>query len=271
MVMTAEQTLAEILTDQINMVSNGIDASLKEHLVIMPTAPVLSESTKNLIAKRVGSKSRARYLNPEGAISLLSIEVIDLGTRISRYQYIERYREHFKSPNPEVGTAFVMHTHILRGSEIYVIMERCGSFLDFLYDLAVDFDLNPKNKLGKDLEKQFKKCFERHLRERHRIVHAHERPSFISRITAIAPEPEGEHRNMIEKVFIDAFSQMFEAITKLAPHLVDTKTGEEAIKNINDHRLKAVDGECFEMWSILLGSINKTIDSSKLLKKVQPS
>ncbi|MDF0486846.1 hypothetical protein PX554_01790 [Sphingomonas sp. H39-1-10] len=269
--MTAEQTLSEILTDQMNMVSNGIDASLNEHLATMPSAPVISERTKSHIAKRVGPKSRAKYLNSKGAISLLSIEVIDLGTRISRYQYIERYREHFKSPDPEMGTAFIMHTHILRGSEIYVIMERCGSFLDFFYDLAVDLDLNPKSKLGKDLEKQFKKCFARHLRERHRIVHAHERPSVISRITAIAPEPEGEHRDLMEKVFLDAFSQIFEALTKLAPHLVDTKTGEEAIKNINDHRLKAVDRECFEMWSILLGSINKTIDSSKLLKKAQPS
>ncbi len=260
-----------MLTDQMNMVSNGIDASLKEHTATMPSAPVLSERTQKHIAKRVGPKSRARYLNPEGAISLLSIEVLDLGTRISRYQYIERYREHFDAPDPEMGTAFIMHNHMLRGSEIYVIMERCGSFLDYFYDLAVDLDLNPKKRLGKELEKEFKKRFERHLRERHRIVHAHERPSVISRMTAIAPQPEGEHRDTMEKVFIDVFSQMFQTLTKLAPHLLDAKSGDEAIKNINDHRLKAVDRECFEMWSILLDSINQAIDSSKLLKNVRQS
>lgn len=40
-------------------------------------------------------------------------------------------------------TAFVIHTHILRGIEFYIIMERSVAFLDFFYDLALDLALNP--------------------------------------------------------------------------------------------------------------------------------
>lgn len=265
--MATQQTLAEILTDQMNTVSNGIGAALKEHLAQMPSEPSLSDASKGHIAKRVGPKAQAKYMNPEGAIDLLSVEVLDLATRISRYQYIERYREHFKASDPAMGTAFIMHTHILRGSEIYVIMERSESFLDFFHDVAADLDLNPAKKLGKDLQKQFKKNFARHLRERHRIVHAHERPSVISRITAIAPEPEGENRAMMEKSFQDAFKMMLGALDSMAPHLTQAADFETAINNINDYRLKAVDRECFEMWSILLDSINKAIDGSKLRKR----
>lgn len=265
--MSAEQTLSEILTEQMGTVSNGIRTALTEHAAARPCVSELSEDTKKHIVKRIGPKSRAKYLNPEGAISLLSVEVVDLATRISRYQYIERYREHFKSPDPEMGIAFIMHMHILRGSEIYVIMERCKSFLEFFRDLAVDLDLNPNKKIGNDLEKRFKKEFARHLRERHRIVHAHERPSVISRMAAIAPEPPGASRDLMERTFLDTFKTMLGALSELVPDLVEAGSPDQIITKINDHRLKAVDRECFEMWAILLDSINHLIDGSKLLKQ----
>lgn len=261
--MTQAKTLSEILAEQVNEVATGFEASLKRHLAALGGCPALSDATKKHIAKRVPPSTLSKYQTPDNAISLLSLEIEDLGLRISRYQFIERYREYFEAPNTEMRTAFVMHTHILRGSEIYVIMERCGSFLDFFYDLATDLSLNP-TKLSKTLETRFKKDFERHLRERHRIVHAHERPTLISRMLSIPsdaiekPEVADKFKNVLE-FFVGMVTPAFQS-------LFEIKDPADAMKKINDFRLQAVDKECLDMWSIFLDSLTKLIDSAKLLK-----
>lgn len=261
--MTEVKTISEILAEQVNEVANGVDVSLKRHLAALGGSLALSDATKKHIAKRVPPSTLSKYQTPENAISLLSLEINDLGLRISRYQFIERYREYFKAPNTEMRTAFVMHTHILRGSEIYVIMERCGSFLDFFYDLATDLSLNPK-KLSKTLETRFKKDFERHLRERHRIVHAHERPTLVSRMMSIPPDTINKPK--VADTFKNVLESLVEMMTPEFQSLFEIKDPAEAIKKINDFRLQAVDKECLDMWSIFLDSLTKLIDSTKLLK-----
>lgn len=259
--MTDEKSLAETLGEQVDDVASGIDVSLKRHLFALPDPPSLSEDTKRHVAKRVSPSNVANYQTPEKAISLLSMEIGDLGLRISRYRFIERYREHFQAPTPQMGTAFVMHTHILRGSEVYIIMERCIAFLDFFYDLAADLSLNPTN-VSKSLETRFKKDFERHLRERHRIVHAHERPSLASRMMSISPN------EMTDPKVEDTLKNVVETFaTMIAPALqtFEIEDPADALRRINQFRLEAVDKECLDMWSILLDAITNLIDKSRLL------
>ena len=261
--MTATKTLSENLAEQVTEVSAGIEASLKRHFAHLGGSPALSDATKKHIAKRVPPKTLSKYHTPENAISLLALEIEDLGLRISRYQFIERYREHFEAPTAEMRTAFVMHTHILRGSEIYIIMERCGSLLDFFYDLASDLSLNP-TKVSKALETRFKKDFERHLRERHRFVLAHERPTLVSRMISIPPD------EMSKPEVADTFKNVLDSfVGMVAPaiqSLFEIKDPAEAMKRINDFRLQAVDKECLDMWAIFLDSLTKLIDPTKLLK-----
>lgn len=261
--MAEERTFIDILTEQVNQVSGGIEVALRRHLAAFPSIPWLSAATEKHIAKRVPPKVLRNYLSPDSAISLLSLEISDLGMRISHYQYIERYREHFSPPDAAMRAAFVMHTHILRGSEIYVIMERCGSCLGFFHDLAADLDLGP-TKMAKSLEKQFKKEFERHLRERHRIVHAQERPSLVSRMIGVHPD-ELAQPDVVEK-YATIIGTLAEALTASLGEAANQKSPAEKFAMINDLRLRAVDKECFQMWSIFLGCINKLIDSAKLRK-----
>lgn len=266
--MTTEKTLSEILAEQVDSVAGGFDASLKRHLAALSQPPSISKDTKKHIAKRVSPKNLAKYQTPENAISLLSMEIGDLGLRISRYQFIERYREHFQAPTAEMRTAFVMHTHILRGSEIYVIMERCVSFLDFFYDLAADLSLNP-TKVSKPLESRFKKDFERHLRERHRIVHAHERPTLVSRMMSIPPEDMT--RPEVGDIFKNVLGTFAGMVAPAVQSTLGTEDASEALNRINEFRLQAVDKECLDMWSIFLESLTCLIDSTKLLKGDAPT
>jgi hypothetical protein len=261
--MAADKLLTEIITSQVNQFCAGFDAALRRHIGLLPAPPSLSAESKKHIVKRVPPRALDNYLNLNSAIALLAVEIQDLGLRISRYQYIERYREHFEAPDADMASAFVMHTHILRGTEIYVIMERCAVFLDFYYHIAVDLSLNP-TKMSKALERRFKKDFERHLRERHRIVHAHERPSLISRMTSISAEEIGKPD------VASTFKETLETLMgMLAPVLKDAFNINDpalALKNLNDIRLKAVDQECLGMWSTLLDAMTRLIDPSKLLR-----
>lgn len=261
--MAEEKTLSDILTEQINQVSGGISVALKRHLAALHSVPSLSAATERHIKKRVPPRTLRNYVNPDSAISLLSLEISDLGTRISHYQYIERYREYFSPPDAAMRTAFVMHTHILRGSEIYVLMERCSSCLEFFHYLAADLDLGP-TKMAKSLEKQFKKEFQRDLRERHRIVHAQERPSLASQMIGIHPD-ELTQPDIVEN-YANIIGMVFEKLKASLGEAANQKSPGEVFTMINDLRLQAVDKECFQMWSIFLGCINQLIDSTKLRK-----
>lgn len=259
--MTIERSLSEFLDKEAHAVATALGVTLERALSAFSSPPLLSKSTRKHIAKRVPQKTLAKYQTPGNAIILLQLEIVDLGLRISRYQYIERYRETFQAPSAEIKLSFVMHTHILRGSEIYVIMERCASLLEFLYDVSVDLSLNP-TKASKSLEARFKKGFGRHLRERHRIVHGHERPTLVSRMLSIPPHQinRSEARAILQGVI--------EQITRLAMPLMQsvsaTEGHREIPKEINDFRLKAVDQECLDMWTIFSESIEASIGMTKL-------
>lgn len=261
--MSKNQSLTSILADQVNQVSQGIHLSLGRHVTLMATLPTLSGETKKHITKRVPPSQLQKYLTVDMAVALLALEISDLGTRISHYQHIERYREHFNAPNKAVRAAFVMHTHILRGSEIYVIMERCKDWLKFFYVLAVDLQLGPK-KMDQKLQSRFKKEFARHLGERHRIVHAHERPSLVSRMVGVPPEDLDDPA--FAKVYVDTVSTLAGLIHKALGEQVEDKSVEDVLQVLNIRRLEAVDRECFTMWSIFLDQINHLIDPQRLLK-----
>ena len=261
--MSKNQNLTSVLADQVNQVSNGIRHFLERHVTMMTTKPTLSDETRKQIIKRVPFSQLQKYLTVEMAIALLALEISDLGTRISHYQHIVRYREHFNAPNKPMGAAFVMHTHILRGSEIYIIMARCEDWLKFFYALAVDLDLGPTH-MAKKLQTRFKKEFERHLRERHRIVHAHERPSLASWMVGAPPE-DLDHPDFA-KLYVDTAGMLVDMLHKAIGEQIKYKSADEALKAINVRQLEAVDRECFTMWSIFLDHINGLIDSEKLLK-----
>jgi hypothetical protein len=261
--MEKEQSLSEILAQQVKQVSHGIELSLNAHVAAMHIPPGLSVQTRKKITNRVPPKMRDDYLNPRGAIVLLVTEIVDLGTRISHYQYIQRYREHFKPPDEIIRAAFTMHSLILQTNEIYVIMERCGKCLDFFHNLAVDLDIDLKD-MAPALKKEFKKEFERHLRERHRIVHAHERSSLVSKMIGVQPELLDDAE--VKGAYMEVLNTLTKSIKSQLGDKAEGKSSLEFLKIINDLSLQAVDQDCLKMWAIFSNCINQLIERRKLLK-----
>lgn len=259
------KSLQDWLGTEVEAFSVALRRRLEVHLAAMTVAPIMTPEVEAHVRNRVGPKSVDKYLSIEQSIALVAFEAADLGHRISQYRYIERYRDHFQPADAAMRIAFHTHIHVMRGNEIYVIMERCKAWLIFAHDLAAALGLEP-TKMHKELITRFGKSFKRHLRERHKIVHAHERPSIISRFGNFTaadlddPKIAGEAWKIIETLFGGLMKAAGETDQPTAPTA-------DVIKKLNDMRLAEVDRECVEMWTILLDCTDKLIDRRRLLPR----
>jgi len=108
-------------------------------------------------------------------------EAMTILDRILVYPFTASYRKHLLGAPKEVIGAWQFHSHSLRVGELYIVQDRTVALLEFLKVVAEDCGL-PATDCRKSFESSFKKVFDRRLCERHRLTHAHERPSIISRI-----------------------------------------------------------------------------------------
>lgn len=140
-----------------------------------------SEDTMKFINARVPPKTLPRYATLDEIDLVVWDEALAILERIFAYPYAVQYRKHLKDAPEEVRMAWQIHSHSLRGNELYVVQDRTTAFLDFLHAVARDLDLRPSAK-SKTFETESKKLFRRRLLERHEVTHAKMRPSLTSRI-----------------------------------------------------------------------------------------
>ena len=201
------------------------------------------------VAKRVPPRARKNYEEIEDAAFLLLSDIYDLGNRIHNYQFIERYRSMVSEDTPKgIPQALTGHTYTLRSYEIYTVLERVADLLKFSRYVAEAAEL-PTVINDKKYEKQMKKEFAYRLRERHRIVHAHERPSLVSRMTSIGVQHAD---NSMVRDFLSSITTMNSIILK---HLKE-RYPDITMPNVTDpdfYRgyLDRVDQEANEMWKMM--------------------
>jgi hypothetical protein len=140
-----------------------------------------SAESKKLVARRVPPSWLSKYEVMDEYGFVIWDEAMTILDRILVYPFSASYRKHLLGAPKEVIGAWQFHSHSLRIGEIYIVLDRTLSLLEFLTSVAKDCRL-PVTDYRKTFEKNFKKAFDRRLRERHRLTHAHERPSMVSRI-----------------------------------------------------------------------------------------
>jgi hypothetical protein len=261
--MRDKQKLNNIILEQVTNLASELDTALRRHMESNKTELSISLTTKNHIKKRVPPTTFDAYVNADKALSLILLELNDLGLRISRYMFIGRYREYLQTSDADIGSAFAMHILTLRGSEIYIIMERCCDFLRFLHGILKDQGLASVD-ISASLEKQFKKQFSRHLLERHRIVHSHERPSLASRITNINANDFSEAQR--RDIFAVIMARLMDAYNSVRLPPKEQQPFGEFRQKIIDQALKTYDDECWEMWSIFQDYVYKVFATAGLNK-----
>jgi len=208
----------------------------------------ISLALETEIRKRVAPSAIGNYLNLKAIVDDVTFEINNLGRRIRRYQFIERYRDVFLSPDREMMMAFLEHTHSMRTAELYTILERGADLIRLCGVLVVNLGLPATNAAAK-YQKRFRKEFERRLRERHRIVHAHERPSLLSRLLSTPAEA------FDDPTFVDAFTEIFADVVAILGHVRGKEANElmkeQASGAFRREYLLAVDLEAAAMWRIL--------------------
>jgi hypothetical protein len=147
------------------------------------TSPGLraSDEAKKLVARRMPPKWLPKYEVMDEYGFVIWDEAMTILDRILVYPFTASYRKHLLNAPQEVIGAWQFHGHSLRIGELYIVLDRTLALLEFLTIVARDSGL-PVTDQRKVFEKTFKKTFNRRLRERHRLTHAHERPSMTSRI-----------------------------------------------------------------------------------------
>lgn len=142
---------------------------------------VASAESKKLVARRVPPSWLSKYEVMDEYGFVVWDEAMTVLDRILVYPFTASYRKHLRGAPKEVIGAWQFHSHSLRIGELYIVLDRTLGLLEFLISVAKDCGL-PVTDYRKIFEKRFKRTFDRRLRERHRLTHAHERPSMISRI-----------------------------------------------------------------------------------------
>lgn len=169
----------------VKALSGYAEGRLRESLSQLGNAPTISVRTREGVVKRLTPKNVTTYSTPEKLPFLIYTEIESLGDRIRLYLFTARYRELINSGPREMSMAWQMHSHShsLRQGELYIIQERGVELIRFLHDVASGLGVTTVDR-SNSFRKAFKKRFDRRLRERHRLVYAHERPSLTSRVIA---------------------------------------------------------------------------------------
>lgn len=184
------------------MVSDAVTAAARA----TPGKQASAEARK-LVARRVSKTRLPKYKVMDEYGLIVWDEAMTILDRIVVYPFTASYRKHLKDAPKEVLKAWQFHGHSLRVGELYIVLDRTKKLLEFLAVVARDCGL-PATDKREDFEKTFKKCFERRLRERHRLTHAHERPSMESRIIDLAGGKwDGDNEATVEQV-LDILAKM---------------------------------------------------------------
>lgn len=251
---TGENAKPHVDRDSVESLAKFAAATLREQLAKISKSPVISAETKKGIVKRVSPKAAAEFSVADNLPQLVSLEVETIGERIRLYPFTALYREAINWASKDMVGAWMLHSHSLRQSELYIIQERSTDLLRFIRDIGQDFGLVAPDR-SKSFEKAFKKRFGRRLRERHRLVHAHERPSLTSRVIDFGLAAEETDKDIVTDTLADVLIKMVNMLPGDPP-----KDSEELLQRINGLRdaypifAHQEAAEMFEMLAIELGT-----------------
>jgi hypothetical protein len=247
----------EVLTqNMVWAVAGRVNELLEHYALAVPEAKKVSSDTGRAIAKRISVNGAKNYTKVRSLPFFLAAEIRTYLERIRIYPFVVKYREVLKPSSMDMNAAWQLHSHSLRQSECYVIQERGTDILEFAHLVAVDLGLGTKSR-AKNFEKRFKKEFEVRLRDRHRVVHAHERPSLTTRVTDMMVGADKENPDDMAKQLMKV---MFDVSRRLPG--MPTDDPDKAIKRmfaVREEYPKIAEREAVQMMDIFYEELVQTI------------
>ncbi|NSL20193.1 hypothetical protein [Agrobacterium tumefaciens] len=247
----------EVLTqDMVWAVAGQVNELLEHYAQAVPEAKKVSSDTEKAIAKRLSVNGAKKFTTVRSLPFFFASELLTYLQRIQIYPFVAKYREVVKPSSADMNAAWQLHSHSLRQSECYVIQERGTDMLEFAHSVATDLGLGTKSR-AKIFENRFKKHFATRLRDRHRVVHAHEKPSLTTRVTDLMVAADKKNPDEMNKQLM---TMMFN-VSQLLPGL-PTDDPAEAIKRMfamREEYPKIAEREAVEMMDIFYDELVQTI------------
>ncbi|MBZ6077357.1 hypothetical protein [Microvirga puerhi] len=232
---------------------------LRKGLARAAELPAISARTREGVAKRLSPKSVPTYSTPEKLPFLIKMEIESLGDRIRLYPFTARYRELINSGPHDMLTAWQVHSHSLRQSELYIIQERGTELMRFLHDVALDLGVATVDRAN-NFQKGFRKRFDRRLRERHRLVHAHERPSLTSRVIDFALVAEDADRETVADILANLTIDIANLLPGEPPK--DAQEIMRRVSELRDNYVTFAEEEAEDMFAILSSEVRTALGTS---------
>ncbi|CDZ54398.1 hypothetical protein [Neorhizobium galegae] len=253
----AKKTNGKIVTKEtVQALSMWTQDALDKRVALIDGSREVSAPTAKAISRRLSENGAKTFTTVRSLPFLLSNEVLTYCERIRIYPFTARYREALKATSPDMNAAWQLHSNSLRQSEVYVIQERGKKLLGFAHQIAVELDIGTPARFMK-FDARFNKKFERRLRDRHRVVHAHEKPSLTSRVTDMMITSD-------DTTSEDVQNHLMSLIFKMADMLPGEKTDDrqEIMKRLLDvpnMYAKIADEEAFDMINIFFEELKATL------------
>lgn len=206
-----------------------ITAPLRAACEASPGRIPSNEATK-LMLKRVSPNNKLSFATLDRYWVIVADELTQILDRILAYQYVTQYRKELRS-DAQLMNAWQIHSQSLRSGELYIVQVRTAELLTFLAQICSDCGLPVSNQRSA-FDRAFEKQFQRRLRERHRLVHAHERPSMESRIISLMSATSDFANEEVTQIFSETLGRAMEGAQ--ANHTTETGLTVANIEKIHE-------------------------------------
>ncbi|MBY5545984.1 hypothetical protein HFO61_03855 [Rhizobium leguminosarum] len=200
-----------VTKEAVKAISAWAFETLQGHALRVPEEQAISTATSDAIGKLISEAGTKRFQTIRSLPTLVSWEVSTYCERVRIYPFVTKYREAILGNSSEMIAAWQLHSHSLRQNELYVLQERGTKILDFVHLVTKDLGLNTENRARK-FQQKFASQFKSRLRDRHRVVHAHEKPSMMSRVADLVITADDITKKEMHDYALDLIFRMAELL-----------------------------------------------------------
>lgn len=252
---------SEVPQAVIDALSDQIGGHLRS--LVPKDLKAFGDRVNSTVDAMVAPSARELYRDPSAIIGLATFEVGNIGLKIRRYQFIERYKFFADLPDADMGMAFGEHMYAVRNAELYTILERGEAVVRFGAALAADLGVGDQ-KAATVYSKQYRAEFEHRLRECHRMTHAHERPSLVSRILQLGKIKTEEERKVVGDILGGIVRTMVAAFKLIQERLPEEDRMPSMLDPVAFQRsyLQRNDTEAASMWCLFADAMLGAVGSA---------
>ncbi len=229
---------------------------LDGHAARLPESQKVSPKTLAAVQKRLSENGAKKFTSVRSLPLLVSSEVLSWCERVRIYPFVAKYRVEVNNGSKEMVAAWQLHSHSLRQSEIYVLQERGKDIINFAHLVAADLGLGTENRANK-FEKRFKTQFEWRLRDRHRVVHAHEKPSLTSCLADLMVATDESTNDVFQEYIVVLLRNIAETLP--GEKTEDPKEKLKHLHSVRDIYEKGAEEEATQMIDIFVEELQMTI------------